>query len=200
MIKTVIFDIGNVLAGFEWEAFFQKFNYSEEILQRIGKATVESSAWAEYDKGAMSEEEVLKAFIENDPEIETELKEVLSNIQGMLKRYDYAIPWIKELKEKGYQVLVLSNFASCAYRDCQDAIDFLEYVDGGILSFQDKVIKPNPEIYQLLIDRYHLEPQQCVFLDDTKRNLEAAEKFGMHTIHFINRDFALAELERLGVR
>lgn len=199
MIKTIIFDIGNVLAGFAWKPYFEKFGYSKEILERIGKATVESSVWSAYDRGAMTDEELMEAFIKNDPGIEKELRESLSNIHGMLVKYDYAVAWVKELKEKGYQVLVLSNFSHRAYHDCKDVLEFLDYVDGGILSFRDKVVKPEPEIYQLLIDRYQLVPEECVFLDDTKQNLVAAEAFGIHTIHFMNREKAIEELKKLGV-
>lgn len=199
MIKTIIFDIGNVLAGFAWREYFQSFGYSKEVFQRISKATVESKIWAEYDRGALTDEEILDKFVENDPGIEKELRQSLSNIKGLLKKYDYAVPWVKELKEKGYQVLVLSNFASKAYADCQEVLEFLKYVDGGILSFRDKVIKPEPEIYQLIIDRYGLVPEECVFLDDTEKNLRAAEEFGMHTIHFTGRERALEELKKLGV-
>lgn len=199
MIKTVIFDIGNVLAGFEWQAYFAKFGYSKEILDRIGKATIKSGIWAEYDRGALEDDRIMELFIENDPGIEKELRESLENIKGMVVKYDYAVSWVKELKAKGYQVLVLSNFASKAYSDCKDALEFLEYVDGGILSFRDKVIKPEPEIYRLLIDRYGLSPEECVFLDDTERNLRAAETFGFHTIHFTDREKALEELKEMGV-
>ena len=138
-------------------------------------------------------------FIKNDPGIEKELRETLDNIDGMLVRYDYAIPWIQELKEKGYQVLVLSNFAHKAYEDCRDVLDFLDYVDGGILSFRDKMVKPESEIYQLLMDRYHLKPEECVFLDDTEKNLPPAEAFGMHTVHFKDRGQAVEELRKMGV-
>ena len=158
-----------------------------------------SGTWAEYDRGAMSDEEILDAFIKNDPGIEQELRETLANINGMVVKYDYAIPWIKELKEKGYRVLVLSNFAERVLDDCKEAMDFMEYVDGGILSYQYKVIKPEPEIYQLLIDKYELDPKECVFLDDMKKNLEGAEAFGMQTIHFKNREQALEELREMGV-
>lgn len=199
MIKTIIFDIGNVLAGFAWREYFQSFGYSKEVFQRISKATVESKIWAEYDRGALTDEEILDKFVENDPGIEKELRQSLTNIKGLLKKYDYAVPWVKELKEKGYQVLVLSNFASKAYTDCQVVLEFLKYVDGGILSFRDKVIKPEPEIYQLIIDRYGLVPEECVFLDDTEKNLRAAEEFGMHTIHFTERERALEKLKKLGV-
>lgn len=199
MIKTVIFDIGNVLAGFTWEEYFRSFGYSEEIFQRLAKATVESRSWQEHDRGALSDEEIMDLFIKNDPGIEKELRETLDNIDGMLVRYDYAIPWIQELKEKGYQVLVLSNFAHKAYEDCRDVLDFLDYVDGGILSFRDKMVKPEPEIYQLLMDRYHLKPEECVFLDDTEKNLPPAEAFGMHTVHFKDRGQAVEELRKMGV-
>ena len=199
MITTVIFDIGNVLAGFAWKEYFLRFGYSEETFQRLVKATVGNRSWQEHDRGALSDEEILNLFIENDPGIEKELRETLDNINGMLVRYDYAIPWIQELKEKGYRVLVLSNFAHKAYEDCKDVLDFLDYVDGGILSFRDKVVKPEPEIYRLLLERYDLKAEECVFLDDTEKNLPMAREFGIHTILFKDKEQAVEELKMLGV-
>ena len=122
MIRTIIFDIGNVLAGFAWKPNFAKFGYSKEVLERIAKATVESDVWDSFDRGAMTDEELMEAFIGNDPGIERELRESLTNIRGMLTKYEYAVPWVRELKAKGYQVLVLSNFSHKAYRDCQDVL------------------------------------------------------------------------------
>ena len=168
-------------------------------LARIAKATVESKAWSEYDRGMLTDDEVLDEFVRNDPGIEKELRESLGNIDGMLVKYDYAIPWVKELKQKGYQVLVLSNFAHRAHHDCKDVLGFLDYVDGGILSYQEKTIKPEPEIYRRLLERYHLVPQECVFLDDLESNLAAAAEFGIKTIHFTDKDSAAAALKELGV-
>ncbi len=199
MITTIIFDIGNVLADFIWEEHYRSFGYDGEMLVRIAKATVKSPMWNEYDRGAMSDEEILEGFIANDPEIEDILRKVLANVKTMVRRNDYAIPWIKELQGKGYRCLYLSNFSRKAETECAYALDFIPYMDGGILSYQDKVIKPMPEIYQLLIDRYDLVPQECVFMDDTVRNLEAAEQFGIHTIHFQNQQQAIEELRKLGV-
>lgn len=199
MIKTVIFDIGNVLAGFSWKEYFDRFSYSEEVKERIGKATVQSPVWNEYDRGNLSDEEVLEAFVENDPGIEKEIRESLSNISGMLVRYDYAIPWVKALKENGYQVLVLSNFSHKAVVECGEVLDFLPFTDGGILSYKERMIKPQPEIYELLINRYNLTPEECVFMDDTLVNVEAAKKVGIHAIHFRNKEQAEKELHDLGV-
>lgn len=80
------------------------------MVERLAKATVGSDIWKEYDRGVLSEEEILNRFIANDPELEEDLHKTLANVRGIMERYDYAIPWIEELKAKGYQFLVLSNF------------------------------------------------------------------------------------------
>lgn len=199
MITTIIFDIGNVLADFSWKEHYESFGYDEEMVERLAKATVKNPVWNEYDRGVMSTEEIVRAFVKSDPEIEEDIIRVLRNLGAMVKRNDYAIPWIQELKGKGYRVLYLSNFSEKAETDCARALDFIPYMDGGILSYQEKVIKPMPEIYQLLIDRYDLKPEECVFMDDTLVNLEGAERFGIHTIHFHDREQAVMELRKLGV-
>ena len=142
MIKNIVFDIGNVLAGFAWEAFFRKFHYSDEVYEKMANATVYTDFWNELDRGVLNEEELLAGFIQNDPSIEQEIRTTFSNVKGMISRFDYAIPWIKELKSKGYGVYFVSNFSEKAHRECIDALDFLPEMDGGILSYQDKVIKP----------------------------------------------------------
>lgn len=199
MITTIIFDIGNVLADFTWREHYESFGYDDAMVERIAKATVKSPVWNESDKGVWTEEQLLQAMVDNDPEIEADIRKVLANVETMVRRNDYAIPWIKALKEKKYRVLYLSNFSEKAEAECAPALDFLPLLDGGILSHRDKVIKPMPEIYQLLIDRYELVPKECVFLDDTPANLEAAEKFGIHTVHFQNQAQAIEELRALGV-
>ena len=69
MIRTIISDIGNVLSGFTWYDFYKSKGYSEEMVERLAKATVGSDIWKEYDRGVLSEEEILNRFIANDPEL-----------------------------------------------------------------------------------------------------------------------------------
>ncbi len=197
MIKNVVFDIGNVLAGFKWKEFYRSFGFSDEIFEKLADATVRSSLWNEMDRGKMSDDELLSGFIANDPSIEDEIRQVFINIKGMILRYDYAASWIKELKDRGYGVYIISNFAQKAYNECIDALDFLEETDGAILSYQVKLIKPASEIYQLLCSRYNLKAQECVFIDDMEKNVEAAKKEGMKGIVFHTLLQAKEELEKL---
>ena len=199
MIRTIIFDIGNVLTQFGWREFIHSFGNEKEVEERIGKATVDNPFWREFDRGALSDEEMLEGFIKNDPGVEEQLREIFVNLHGIVTRADYAIPWIKELKGQGYQVLVLSNFSAKVERENQDALDFLEYVDGGILSYKVGLIKPDEAVYRRLIELYRLVPDECVFLDDVAENVDAAEAIGIHGIHFINENQAREELKKLGV-
>lgn len=199
MIKNIIFDIGNVLSDFRWREFLQDKGFDEKMVERISRASVLSAAWYELDRGAWTQEQLMQAFIDADPEIEQELHIAFDNVEGMVTPRDYAIPWVQELKAKGYRVWYLSNFSRKAEVECSASLGFLPYTDGGILSYQEKLVKPEPAIYTLLLERYGLVAQECVFLDDTLANIKAAEALGIHGIHFQNKEQAEAELRALGV-
>lgn len=199
MIKNIIFDIGNVLTDFRWKDFLQDKGFDGEMIKRIAAASILSPLWCELDRGAWTEEELMQGFIGEAPELEKELHIAYDDIHGMVTPRAYAIPWLQELKAKGYRVLYLSNFSRKAEAECSEALDFLPYMDGGILSYKEQLIKPDPAIYQLLLARYNLVPEECVFLDDTLANVEAAEALGIHGIHFITKEQAEEELHKLGV-
>lgn len=199
MIRNIIFDIGNVLVEWRWREYYESLHLGPDVTERLARATVLSPLWEEFDRGEMDEEVLLDKFIANDPELEKEIRMVRDNIREMLGRYDYAIPWLQELKSKGYKVYYLSNFSHQAHRQGAHVLDFLPLMDGGILSYQEKLIKPDPAIYQLLLERYGLQARECVFLDDTERNVEAAMRQGMAGIVFHSREQAVEELRGLGV-
>lgn len=198
-INTIVFDIGNVLADFCWEKHFRHFCDSEEQFLRLAKATVMDDTWNQFDKGALSEEELLQIFIDNDPEMEDLIRRVFENISDTIEPFDYAKFWIRELKEKGYRVLILSNFSEKAYRDCGEKLNFVEEADGAVISYREKLIKPDREIYELLIERYGLIPEECVFIDDKQENIDGAKLMGMHGIVFTTKSTVENELKKLGV-
>lgn len=199
-IDTVVFDIGNVLTDFAWKEFLQNKGYDENMVKRMAKATVESDDWVEYDKGNLTNDEIVEKFVLNDPEIGDELRKTFANIDGIILKREKTIPWIRGLKAAGYKVLYLSNFSSQALLGCPDAMAFLDETDGGILSYRDHVVKPFPEIYKLLEERYQLTPQKTVFIDDTPVNIKAAKDLGWKGIIYKDYDQTINELAELGVR
>lgn len=199
MIRNIIFDIGNVLTDFRWREFLQEKGFDEAMVDRIAKASVLSKYWCEFDRGVWTEEQILKAFVSNDPEIEQEIYRAYEDLTDFVVPRAYAIPWIKKLKAQGYKVLYLSNYFQKVEEECPEALSFLPYTDGGILSYQDKLIKPDAAIYELLLERFGIKAEESVFLDDTLANVEAAERAGIHGIHFVTKEQAVEELHKLGV-
>ncbi len=199
MIKNIIFDIGNVLVAFDFWNFYRSFGYEEETVQRLAKATALSPVWNELDRGAVPFEEILQGFVKNDPELEPVIRRTFESVEGLLHKYEYVDEWLQEFRDKGYKVYYLSNFFQKAEQDCIREIDFLPEMDGGILSYQEKLTKPEPKIYQLLLERYGLQAQESVFLDDTEKNIKGAEAEGIHGVLFRSREQAMEELKKLGV-
>ncbi len=201
MINTVVLDIGNVLAGFRWEDYLADCGYEEEIRRRIGKATVLSSRWQEWDRGAIKEQELIDACIAEAPELKEEiLKLFLEDYEQLVEEYEYSVEFISRLKENGYRVYLLSNYSGSHYHREKKPFRFVDHVDGEVISYEVKHIKPEPEIYRILLEKYAIEPEKAVFLDDAKENLKAASVFGLHTIQVKSHEQAVADLRRLGVK
>ena len=112
---------------------------------------------------------------------------------------DYAVPWVKELKAKGLKLYVLSNWPEHIYKQRGNKLDFLDLVDGYCLSFQEHLNKPDAEAFLNLMGKYGITAEETVLIDDTKANIQAAKKLGIHGILFTDYERAREELKRLGV-
>lgn len=198
-IRNVIFDVGNVLLEYNWSDYLDSFGFPEEKRERIANATFLSETWNLRDKGGLPDEEYMRQFVANAPEYEEEIREVVAGTRKCLHNVDYAIPWIRFLKSKGYRLFVLSNYSSAVLAETRDMMDFLPYMDGVVFSCEVNQLKPEPEIYRTLMDRYGLAAEECVFLDDREENCEGARKLGIKAICFQNFTQAAKALEELGV-
>lgn len=183
MIKTVIFDIGNVLMEFSWWPYVRSL-FDEDTARVITDAFWKTGYWEEFDRGVLSYEEIVKLMEEAAPEYVKEIHLTLERVGECMRKHDYAIPWIKQLKEMGYQVVFLSNYSEFLMKLKPEVLDFLPYMDGGVFSCHVKLIKPDPAIYQVLCDKCNLVPEESLFVDDNAANIESAKKFGLHAIRF----------------
>lgn len=197
MITTVIFDVGNVLVDYCWKKHFASFGFSKEVFDKVAAATVLDEDWNEYDRGVLTDEEVLNRFIANDPSVEKEIRQVNENLSGVIEVYPYTAQWITDLKERGLKVYILSNYGEKCYRECGSKLDFVKLTDGAVFSYQEKLIKPDDAIYQRILKRYDLKPEECVFFDDREDNIKAACENGIKGIVFESYQQANRELEKL---
>ncbi len=199
MIKTIVLDIGQVLAHFNWRGYLKECGYDEKTIEKLGKATVLGEYWDEFDRGALSDEEIVNLCCSLDTEMAEEIKSFFKNSYKTVTEYPYSEEFVRNLKQNGYKVYLLSNYGRTNFAYAKENFKFIPLADGGIISYEVKCIKPEPEIYQRLINKYDFNPEEAVFLDDNQANLEGAKVFGFHTIQVTEFGQALEDLRKLGV-
>lgn len=197
MIKNIVFDVGRVLVTFNPEEYLKKLGYDERTRQKIEEAMFKNPLWNEQDRGVLSDEELLSKFVANAPEYEIQIKEAFKKIAATIELLPHTMEWVKGLKAKGYQLYVLSNYGEYTYEQTKHKLEFLSYMDGSIFSFQYKVIKPEREIYELLLNKFELKAEESVFIDDRLENVEAAKALGFSGIQFQSYEQAEKELEKM---
>lgn len=196
-INTVIFDIGRVLVSFDWKSFLKQFHFNEKLEEEIGNAIFLDPLWNERDRGSIPDEENTLLYYKKYPHLKNEMAQVFAKTNEIVKEYDFSADWIRSLKNRGYRVLLLSNYAKTSFEYAFEHFNSLKLADGGVISYQVKSCKPEPEIYEALINRYEVTPETSVFLDDTLANLETARKFGFHTILVKDHESAKKALEEI---
>lgn len=204
MIRNIVFDIGNVLAAFRWKDYIKELGFKDEPgvrprekERRLAAATTKNALWREIDRGVMPLDDIITAMIATDPGMEDEIRLFFADRRRLVMEYDYSAGWLAELKDRGYKIYLLSNYSQDHYEYISTHFKFFGLEDGRVISWQEKVLKPEARIYDILLDRYGLQPEECVFLDDTPENIDGAAAVGMKGIVFKDYAQGRAELEAL---
>ena len=185
MIRNVVFDIGNVLIDFRWKDYMRSlFGENETLIQTVNQGIWHNGCWAAMDRGEMDGAKTLQKAIAFAPQYEKEIRQTLAHVARAFHRTDYAVPWVQELKAKGLNVYYLSNYSAFSVAANPDVLDFIPYMDGGVFSYEVKRVKPEPEIYLCLCEKYGLKPEECLFTDDVPENVKGAQACGFQGIVF----------------
>jgi putative hydrolase of the HAD superfamily len=199
-IQNVIFDMGMVLVNFRWREYMEDLGFDKPLIEELGEKMVMSDFWHDMDRGVRDEDEAPDYFKSVMPQYAKEIDLFWANIADIVTEFDYAAPLIRKLHEAGYRVYLLSNYPAKLADLHWSTFSFIRDVDGMVISAKEHLVKPDRKIYELLISRFHLVPEECIFLDDLEKNIAAAQEVGMKGIVFQSYEQALAELEQAGVR
>lgn len=199
MIKNLVFDIGNVLISFQPEVYLDSFDFYPALRKHIFQTVFKSRYWEELDRGTITEEEALKCFCREAPEVEMHIKRVLEGWKDILRPIPGTIELLTELKNKGYKLFVLSNYHKAAFERTFSENDFFSLLDGKVISYEVKRVKPEREIYEHLLKVYGLKSGETLFIDDMEVNIRGAEQVGFHTILFQGADKLKADLKAINI-
>lgn len=185
-ITTIIFDLGAVLI--DWnpkhlfdERYFDSAEKRDYFLDHICTAD-----WNERQDEGRSIVDATQELIQQFPDWEQPIRDYYGRWTEMLKGpIADSVDIFRQLKESGkYKLYALTNWNDCLFEIALVRYDFLHWFDGRVVSGEEKMRKPFPEFYQLLLDRYHISPGEAIFIDDSLRNIKAARAMGIGTVHF----------------
>lgn len=177
----IILDMGNVLLEWNKDKILQGVSDTKKDYLILDKTIFQSGLWLRLDLGTMTREElVLEVVSMIGNTYQKKVEEVIWNWPSYIDIFTEVLPILSELKKKGHRIFVLSNTSKVFYDLLDEQLSPLkELLDGFVLSCDIKAIKPDLAMFKEILDKYQLDPANCIFLDDIEDNTSAAEKLGI---------------------
>jgi len=179
MLKNIIFDLGNVLISFKPSEYLDKHKYPVIIKSTILSDIFQSSEWLKLDKGEITTSEAIDSIASQSSLKKEEIAHVFNLRTDVMFPIDPNVKLLPGLKKRGFMLYYLSNFPVDIFEEISTGYYFFKHFDGGLISAEAKFSKPESRFYEILLERYSLIPQECLFIDDLEMNVRAAEALGM---------------------
>jgi 2-haloacid dehalogenase len=199
-IDTVIFDLGNVLIDWNPRYLYRKIFSDEGRMERFLQ-DVCNMKWNELLDLGCDGRECVQELAQLHPHLSSEIgaywerwsEMVTGDIPGTVEIF-------RDLRSlEKYKILALSNWSTEKFAMTRPRFEFLSWFDGIVLSGEEKMVKPDPRLYRILLDRHDVTPSRAVFIDDVQKNLDAASRLGIHTVLFTDPVELRRRLTDMGV-
>lgn len=198
-IKAIIFDLGNVLLGWDARALYQRLLPDPQAVDSFLEQ-IRFSEWnAQQDAGRPFHEgvaELSRQFPQHARLIQAYDTYWQESITGT---YDETIQIARELKQAGWSLYLLSNFSAEKFELIRGQHSFLNLFDDMIISGEHRLIKPDPAIFELTLERIGCQARECLFIDDSLPNVETARSLGFTAIHYRSPSQLRSELLHLNI-
>jgi len=187
MIKNVIFDLGRVMYNYWPREHLQNLGYNEEQVNCLMECIFDSPLWQDMDRGLYNLKTGAAKMCVDFPQYTEDIRRILADqwIDSVITLMPLSLEFFNEVKAQGFKTYVLSNFSEDGFAHIRKRDGFLfDKMDGIVVSAHEKLNKPDPGIYNCLLNRYALKPTECVFIDDLPKNIQTALDLGIHGIVF----------------
>ncbi len=183
-IKNVVFDIGAVLLN--WQPYQLLESVFPKQSKQLYKQIIGHPQWLQLDAGLQEEDKAIIDFANRTGKSIADIKLFMQALRNHLKPIDDSVKILEDVKKLGYKLYVLSNMPKYLMNHYLSRDNFWHKFDGIVYSAQEHLLKPDKAIFKVLFDRYGINPDESVFIDDTKINIDSAKLLGMQGIVFKN--------------
>lgn len=200
-IKNIIFDFGGVVMDWDPRYFFKDHFNDDEKMEHFLK-NIATDEWnAEQDRGRTLAEGT-EIQVAKHPEWEKEIRAYYDNWTTMLKSdIPHNVEVLRKLEHSKYELFGLTNWSAETFPYALENYDFFNIFEGKIVvSGTEKLIKPDPAIWEVLLERYQIKAEESVFIDDNAKNIEVAKSLGFICIHIKEDTDLEKEMRDLGIQ
>lgn len=200
-IKNIVFDFGGVLMDWNPRYFF-KDHFNDDEKMEYFLTHIAQPEWNEEQDRGRSLAEGTEIQIKKFPEWEKDIRAYYDNWTVMLKSdIPQNVEVLRKLSQTNYELFGLTNWSAETFPYALENYNFFQLFNGKIVvSGTEKLIKPDPKIWHVLLERYNIEAQESVFIDDNAKNIEIARSLGFHTVHILPDTNLEEELNSLGIQ
>jgi len=199
MIKNIVFDIGRVLLDYQPMHYLESLGLEKKDNIHLNEVIFKNDLWLQLDRGIITKEEAIQKYCAIAPVHTDRIHQIMNTWTDMLTLIEGTSELLKELISKGYNVYLLSNFQEDGFIKAYNKFTFLQEVKGKVISYEAKSLKPEKKIYIHLLKEHNLIPEETVFIDDLKENIEVAIALGIQGIVFENAVKTRECLKSMGI-
>jgi len=188
MIRNIVFDLGNVLISFRPAEYLEKNKYPPGIREVILTDVFRSPEWLMLDNGDLTSEEAIDLISQKSSLKREEIAFIFKKRTDIMFPLEKNVRLLSELKKHGFVLYYLSNFPSDIFDEVKNRYSFFRYFEGGIISADVKLSKPDVRIFKLLFEKFGINPEESLYIDDIEYNARAAEFSGMKALTTFGSD------------
>ena len=184
MIRNIIFDFGSVLVDWNPERLYGPY-FNDDAKMRYFLTEICPHAWNAQTDAGRSTAEITEERVAVHPEWEKEIRMYFGQwIKMMGEQIPGMQELVEELKNRGYRLYGLTNWSAETFPLVKDNYPVFRLLDGIVVSGEEKIAKPDPGIFRILLQRYGLKPEECLFIDDNPKNVSTGESLGIRGLVF----------------
>jgi putative hydrolase of the HAD superfamily len=195
-VRNVVMDLGGVMLEWNPDHLLTRFEPDPVLRGRL-RASIFGHDWHLFDRGRVTEVELLARLELCTGQTRELLVEIVEAVRDSLREKPETVALVRAFQQRGFDIYCLSNMPGPIYEHLRRRHTFWDVFRGIVVSGEIQLMKPEPEIYLHLLERFGLQPAESVFIDDLQVNVDAARGVGLHAIRFQNAVQCLQEFDEL---
>jgi epoxide hydrolase-like predicted phosphatase len=196
-VRNVIFDLGGVLLDWNPDKIASRFESEPELRERLKQTLFGHADWQLFDRGTFTEAELIERVRARTGRNTAEISAIIDAVRESLDEKPDTVKLLRALHQRGTELFCLSNMPMSIYDHLRRRHVFWDAFRGIVISGEVRMMKPEPEVFAHLLEKYELRPDETVFVDDLSANVDAAKRVGLHGILFKDAAQCRSELDPL---